>query len=415
MHEKLWEQTRPFWEKWQTSQIAIAFSGGLDSIVLLHLADRAKKEYGLDIEAIHIHHGLQDVADEWVNFCRCLTQEWDISFTVHYVCVNKKQQGLEGAAREARYQALQKSRADVILTAHHRDDQIETVLLALLRGGGVRALAAMPEQSMLGSKILARPLLNTTREQLKTYAEFHQLTWIDDPSNTDTHLLRNWVRHEWLPNLLQRLPNAKAQLLSCIGSAQEELCLINEIAEMDWQNIQSDGQWDCFKWQKLSPARRRLLLHQFAVRHQKGAPSSAALKAWEQQLYQNPALTAQWSLPKGKIYADRGTLWSEPEPFVWEVQDIEFKEYYNSIQDFPESWKQGYIRTVRDDDCIQLNVGKKKIRRVLQQHHIPVFMRNRWPVLEVEGKIVAVFNLRLSDEYANLSLPKIPLLIQYIK
>src|SRR5262245_21612114 len=164
--------------------IAVGLSGGVDSVVLLHqLKDRR-------VSAIHVHHGLSSNADAWADFCRMLCKSWGIPFSAHRVSVQRAGQGLESAARDARYSAVRKSKAAVIALAHNLDDQAETVLMNLLRGAGLRGASGMPEHSRLGGKTLWRPLLNMPRREILAYARKHGLEWIEDESNSNEALTR---------------------------------------------------------------------------------------------------------------------------------------------------------------------------------------------------------------------------------
>lgn len=175
----------------------IAFSGGLDSTVLLHLlANLAKTEKLPTLDAVHVHHGLQAAADAWPAHCQSVCDALGVPLRVMRVQV-RAGASLERAARDARYQAFSEvvGAGEVLLIGQHRDDQAETLLFRLLRGAGVQGLAAMPMQRALAGGHLLRPLLRSSRAQLQAYAEEHQLTWIEDPSNADPRFSRNYLRH----------------------------------------------------------------------------------------------------------------------------------------------------------------------------------------------------------------------------
>jgi tRNA(Ile)-lysidine synthase len=176
--------------------IAVALSGGVDSVTLLHqLRNRGP------VAAIHVHHGLSPNADAWAAFCRKLCKQWDVPLTVYRVKVVRSGKGLEAAARKARYEAFAKADADCIALAHNLDDQAETVLMNLLRGAGRRGASGMPKQSRFKGKMLLRPLLDTPREAIETYARRHRLAWVEDESNADESLTRNFVRRRLAPLL----------------------------------------------------------------------------------------------------------------------------------------------------------------------------------------------------------------------
>src|SRR5262245_11065640 len=187
-------------------RIAVGLSGGVDSVVLLHqLKDRG-------VSAIHVHHGLSPNADAWADFCRTVCKGLGVPLVISRVKVEKSGKGLEAAARDARYAAFRKSKADVIALAHNLDDQAETVLMNLLRGAGLRGASGMPEHSKLGAKTLWRPLLGVSRKELLAYARKHKLAWIEDESNANEALTRNFVRRSIGPMLEQKFPQWKQSL-----------------------------------------------------------------------------------------------------------------------------------------------------------------------------------------------------------
>jgi len=188
-------------------RIAVALSGGLDSVVLLHLLQDHP-----GIRAIHVHHGLSPNADAWAAFCRRLCKQWGVPLKISKVKVRRGGKGLEAAAREARYEAFRKLNADVVALAHHLDDQAETVLMNLLRGAGVRGASGMRPYARFQGKLLARPLLDIARKDLEEHARRHGLEWVEDESNADETLTRNFVRRRLGPLLAARFPQWKQSL-----------------------------------------------------------------------------------------------------------------------------------------------------------------------------------------------------------
>ena len=193
-------------------RVAVGLSGGLDSVVLLHLLHRLAPSLRFRLSAIHVNHGLSPNADDWQKFCKALCLELDVPFKAFKVRVKKQAHGLEAAAREARRAALSNSRADVIAVAHHLDDQAETVLFNLLRGTGLAGASGMPAIGSLGRKKLVRPLLGTPRSAIRAYAAEHRLAWIEDESNADEALTRNFIRRRVGPLLESRFPRWKENL-----------------------------------------------------------------------------------------------------------------------------------------------------------------------------------------------------------
>lgn len=192
--------------------LCVALSGGLDSTALLHLLAAHGREAGL--RAIHVHHGLHADADAWAQQCERVCATLNVPLTVVRVRVVRDGRGLEAAAREARHAAFEATLlpGEVLVLAHHRDDQAETFLLRALRASGPDGLAAMRRWRAFGRGHLWRPLLDIARSDLLAYARAHDLTWTDDPSNDDEGLDRNFLRHRVLPLLRERWPQADTTL-----------------------------------------------------------------------------------------------------------------------------------------------------------------------------------------------------------
>lgn len=221
----------------------LAFSGGMDSHVLLHALASLRDRIVCTIQAVHVNHGLSAHASEWADHCRCVCSNLGIPLRV--IAVNARPaagQSPEAAARDARYQALAETMlaGDCLLTAHHQDDQAETLLLQLLRGCGPRGLAAMPPSAPFAAAVLARPLLGFTRSELLAYAQQQQLVWIDDPSNSDTSFRRNYLRHEVMPVLAAQWPACSKTLSRSAMLCHDAVSIIDEVAAEDWE--QSRGE-----------------------------------------------------------------------------------------------------------------------------------------------------------------------------
>ena len=193
-------------------RVAVGLSGGLDSVVLLHVLHGLAPRVGYKLSAIHVNHGLSPNSGDWQRFCSSLCIELGIPFKAAKVKVVKKQHGLEAAAREARRAALTSVRVDAIALAHHLDDQAETVLFNLLRGAGLEGASGMPAVGKLGAKVLLRPLLDVPRSAIRAYAGEQGLAWIEDESNADESLTRNFIRRRVGPLLETRFPGWRENL-----------------------------------------------------------------------------------------------------------------------------------------------------------------------------------------------------------
>jgi tRNA(Ile)-lysidine synthase len=189
-------------------RILAGLSGGVDSVVLLH----ALAASGAAVRAVHIHHGLSAHADAWARFCRKLCREKKIPLTVRRVQVRKGPEGLEAAARAARYAALRKLDFDVLALAHQLDDQAETVLMNLLRGAGPRGASGIAARTRFDGRLLLRPLLDVPRESIVAYARAHGLEWVEDESNASDAFTRNFIRLRVAPVLAARYPRWREAL-----------------------------------------------------------------------------------------------------------------------------------------------------------------------------------------------------------
>jgi len=246
-----------------SSGLCVAFSGGLDSTVLLHLAAGFARENSTGLRALHVNHGMQAASDEWAKRCGDVCNGLDVPFTTIAVDVDAAgSAGPEAAARDARYAAFaaELNKDECLLLAQHQDDQLETVLLQLMRGAGVRGLAAMPAVADCGTGFLARPLLGERREVLEDYARDAGLSWIDDPSNFDTELDRNYLRHRLLPLLQERWPSAAATVSRSARWCAEADGLLTELAEKDARGFLLGNTLALESMKGQSEARRRNLL-----------------------------------------------------------------------------------------------------------------------------------------------------------
>lgn len=266
--------------------LTAAFSGGLDSTVLLHLLARVAPALGLTLRAAHVHHGLQAGADAWAAHCAAVGETLGVPLTTLQVSVDVTHGGgIEAAARDARHKALRTLGGDWLVLAHHRGDQAETLLHRLSRGCGVHGAASMREADLRGgSPGLLRPLLDTPRSALQAWAEAADLSWIEDPSNADTHFSRNFIRHEVLATLNARFPGAEAALARATGHFDEAARLLDELASIDHTALAREGGLSRTGLLALSDARLRNLLRSRLAAHGYAAPDTDQLAEAQRQL-----------------------------------------------------------------------------------------------------------------------------------
>lgn len=244
--------------------IVVGLSGGIDSVVLLHVLLRRLRIAPARISAIHVNHQISPDAARWAAFCRSWCRELGVKLRVTKVDVPRGN-STEAAARAARYAVLAASGADVLLLAHNRDDQAETVLLQLLRGAGPRGLSAMPVLRPKTSVMPAvlRPLLETPRAAIEAYAAHHGLQWVEDESNRDRAYLRNFLRHDVLPLLESKLPGVRGTLARAARHQAECSELLDVLAVDDLGAENHAGRLPLALLQGLMPARARNALRYF--------------------------------------------------------------------------------------------------------------------------------------------------------
>ncbi len=212
--------------------MTVALSGGVDSVVLLHLLHSLQKKHRFILNATHVHHGLSKHADKWVKFCEKLCRDLSVPLDVHYVKLpQKKSLGIEAEARQLRYEKLLQSKSDLVVLAHHADDQAETFLLQLIRGAGVKGLSSMAHFD--DARRLWRPLLNTSRIDIESYAKQQKLKWIEDESNQNIDFDRNFIRSKVLPILKNRFNHIIKVISRSSSHLAEAQHLLDDLAKLD--------------------------------------------------------------------------------------------------------------------------------------------------------------------------------------
>jgi len=385
----------------------IAFSGGLDSTVLLHLLANAKDLPPLG--AIHIHHGLQAAADAWPAHCQSVCDALGVPLRIMRVHVQPGA-SLERAARDARYQAFAEvtGAGEVLLTGQHRDDQAETLLFRLLRGAGVRGLAAMPAHRPLAGGHLVRPLLDVSRIELEAYAHEHRLQWIEDPSNADPRFSRNYLRHRVFPTLIERWPQALTSLARTAEHLSEAQALLDELAGMD---LQGADQPSPFPWlplpslvlaplRELSDARQRNALRHWLTPLTR-LPDSDHWASWYSLRDAKGDAQPLWRLADGELHrcAERiwwvPTAWSEfsDATVSWPTLKKPLELPGNGRLEFVGEASEGSfeIRYRQGGEIIEVpGRGRRDLKRLLNECGVPGFVRGRLPLLYRDEQLLAV-------------------------
>ncbi len=242
------------------NRLVLAYSGGLDSCVLLHLIKYQTEAF--QVLVWHINHGLQQSADEMESFCLKTTQSYGFGFRVSHLHLNSTESNLEARARKARYNAFEQELTcqDSLLTAHHADDQAETFFLNALRGSGSAGLRGIARQKTMSDSHVLRPLLYFSRAELEQYAQEKKLRWYDDPSNLSDRFSRNYLRNRVLPLLKKRWPGYLESIRSVCAIQGETRQLLDEVAEMDYQQCKLATALCCKQILTLSIARQKNLM-----------------------------------------------------------------------------------------------------------------------------------------------------------
>ncbi|BCT68420.1 tRNA lysidine(34) synthetase TilS [Nitrosospira sp. NRS527] len=285
--------------------LAIALSGGVDSVVLLDLLVPASVEMRFSLSAIHVNHGISPNTDRWSEFCRDLCRSRNISLEIAKLKIRREPGvSLEALARDERYRTFGKIKADYVVLAQHLDDQAETLLLQLLRGAGVKGLGAMPVVRNLaqgsskqepevgndksgpldGRPRILRPLLNVSRREIEDYAKESGLQWVTDESNEDVSFDRNFLRHEFFPLLEKRFPSYRTTFLRASRHMAEASTLLDELAEADSRECVIPGKLHIEDLRKLSFPRARNLLRNTLAQQGAILPSTIKLEEILRQL-----------------------------------------------------------------------------------------------------------------------------------
>ena len=414
------------------NSIAIACSGGLDSMVLLRLTHAWAAGRGIALHAFHVHHGLSPNADAWLAHCAQACAALGIAFDSRRVEVVKGKDGLESAARKLRYRALGEMcvahGVPLLLTAHHLDDQAETILLQLLRGSGPAGLSGMDAANrapgLLGDAelVMARPLLALSRAQLEDHARADNLAWVEDESNSDPRYARNALRHGVMPALAASFPGYQARLARGAAHVQAAQRILDEVAAQDLAACLDGDAVDLARVQTLSPERRdNMLRHLFASRAL-AMPSSAWLAEMVSQLFSaredaqlkvtHPACHIRRH--RGKLYLtpklpdlagmrdpdDIGVLLKEGERFRWNGEAaLSFPAYGGMLhfdpaaRGFDPAWLRSQVLTIDfRTGGERLKLAANRPTRSLKAHYqalgVPAWERERAPLVWAERALL---------------------------
>lgn len=399
-------------------RIWIAYSGGMDSHVLLHAFMQIQPQYGFEICPIHINHGLHHMADVWESHCMNVCSFLGLSFhTLKVEVLAEGKQNLEEAARIARYTAFKTcvEEQDYLVTAHHADDQAETFLLQLFRGSGTRGLSGIPTLSSFGKGFLWRPLLSSPRDKLMAYAVSHKLNWVEDESNRDIYFDRNYLRHTVFPSLKARWNYLVEGIYQSTKHCAEAELLLEELAREDLQNIEEEFlprkcRLNLLKLRSLSPLRRHNVLRYWLRQQGFPLPGRVHLQQFESHFIHarsdaNPKLC--WSHVQLRRYLNY--LYALPNPYcesikeqlVWELGESLVLPFGIGQLSAVKKQGEGIQVSVSDKVEIRFREGGEKIKLIGNEHshrlkkwfqelRIPPWERGRIPLIYINGELAQV-------------------------
>jgi len=422
--EPLLARVRAALERWPAptadARVTVAFSGGVDSTVLL--AALARLPLRAPLRAAHVDHGLHPDSARWSEHCAAVASELGVELVSVRVAVERAApSGLEAAARAARYRALAElmSPGEVLLTAHHGDDQLETLLLRLVRGTGVRGLRGIRDHEPFRVGRLARPLLGCTRAELLAQARAWDLRWLEDPANRNLEHDRNFLRATVVPRLVERWPAAARSAQRLAEQMADAERILDEVAARDAASVEDPRRVPRAALEPLEPARQRNLLRHL-LRHGGFEPPSAQkieelraallgarhdalpqirwpgvdARVFREHLYLMATLPTA-STRGYEAQLDKRGGWTGPEG------ELTF-ERLGDGPGLPESWLDDGL-TLRfrgggEDFRPLAHAHSRPLKRWLQEAAIVPWMRARIPLLYRADKLVAVGDLWLADE-----------------
>jgi tRNA(Ile)-lysidine synthase len=387
---------------WRTGGACVALSGGLDSTVLLHAMSILARARDFSLRALHVDHGLQAASREWAESCGRLCADLGVPLTVLRPGIAPEPgDSVEAAARDGRYAALagELAGSERLLTAHHGDDQLETVLIQLLRGAGVAGLAAMPARSRCGAGWQLRPLLGTGRAAIRAYAEQHGLSWIEDPMNAALRFDRAWLRARVLPAIRERWPAAAVTVSRSAAHLAEASRLLDAQASADVADMLDDGRLSLAALWCLDGDRQahvlRWWLRQAGMRPPPAARLTAALRMFR-EARDDASPVLRWK--DGELRRYRGRLYALP-PLGPGLGQFGLVPGRGGGLPADTRWT---IRFREGGESLRPHAGRprKRLKDLCQEAGIVPWMRDRLPLVFSEGRLAAVGDLWLDADIA---------------
>ena len=408
-----------------SERFLIACSGGMDSTVLLHLMASLSRGAGYGIRAVHVNHNIQPESRSWAGHCREVCRALGVGLEALEIDASEPgKESPESWARNKRYAAIESvlTEGEVLLTAHHRDDQLETFLLRLLRGSGVLGLASMRAVRRFGSGLHARPLLDYSRAQLLDYAERHGLGWVEDPSNADIRPDRNYLRHEVIPAIRNRWPSAALPVGRAIEALTETQELLDDLARQDLlicstedpamlqvervKRLPAPRQKNMLRyWRRvldLPPPDSRRLSH--ILTDVIGArPDSMAQVSWKGAELRRYGQYIHLGAPLEEFDSSVARVWDFPEPCRLDYGELTAVEGRgNGLKQQACAGARVEVRYRAGGERIRLpgRTCTHKLKKLFQEAGTPPWLRARIPLIYVNDRLAMVAGFWTDAEFA---------------
>ena len=395
----------------------LAYSGGLDSHVLLHLLAK----HSLNLQAIYVNHGVNPESAQWAEHCASICNELNVNFIQRDIKPIEQLLNLEEQLREHRYHLFENHLETnaILLTAHHQNDQAETILLQLCRGAGLPGLSAMPRIKLFGQGFHARPLLDFTREDLLRYANHHQLNWIEDGSNFNSQFTRNFLRNEIMPVLMKRWPTVTKTLARTAEHCADAENFIATTAEPLLKNLEGtvSGTLSVKKLLLLDETTQRHALRAFIYQKKFLLPSKLKM----QQILQTVLLAqkdktphVKWGNAEIRRYRDNLFLMTplakhDPHQIIeWQLSEPLTLPNIGILRALPVQGSG--LRCDIKNVTVQFRKGGETIRLPGREHHhelkklfqlwgVPPWLRDRVPLVYVDGVLAGIVGFQMDEEF----------------
>jgi len=404
-------------------KICVSLSGGLDSIVLLHALQKIAGEQ-IDLRAIHFNHNLTDGSQSWAQFCKKICNQLNVNLDIYSLKINLHEGfGIEAAARKARYQKLRKNiqKDECLMTAHHQDDQSETILLRMARGTGIDGLQGIQRQFYFGQGIILRPLLDFTRDQVEDYAEQNKLEWVEDVSNKEVYFDRNFLRKKVIPIIKERWPSFPNSVSRLSEISSQTLNLLKELAEQDIGKDCSITELNIDVFNDKSNERIINIMRYLISRNKMTTPSMRVLNTGIDILLNqesmNPSMVWDDYCIKrylNKLYflhASQLKPNQNYEPINWKIKMPLRLDNDGGLLKVKVIRGGGLsLSKCNQNLTIKYRIGgesikpvghkiTKKLKKLFQENHILPWVRDKIPLIYSETTLIGVADLWAHDDY----------------